>query len=178
MSVSITHDLITVMSDKAEKHVDHSANPPFEYSQITDQIFLGTNACCTVHFDGDLLEAGVRADISMEAERIDAAEGAEYFIWLPTIDHTAPTMQKLRVGTHAIRELIQTGEKVYVHCRNGHGRGPSLVIAYFILLGDDFETAHAKVKAKRPVIHLDDVQVERLKEFRTWCHEHHHQDAE
>ena len=157
---------------------DHSDKPPFEYSQITDQIFLGTNACCLAHFDGDLVAKGVRADISMEAERLDAAQGAEYFLWLPTVDHTAPTMAKLRVGTHAIRELIETGEKVYVHCRNGHGRGPSLVIAYFILLGDDYDTAFAKVKEKRDIIHLDDVQVERLKEFETWCRAHHDQDAE
>ena len=166
------------MPENTNGIADHSANPTFEYNKITEQIYLGTNACCTVHFDNDLLKAGVRADISMEAERIDAADGAEYFLWLPTIDHTAPTMQKLRVGTHAIRELIETGEKVYVHCRNGHGRGPSLVIAYFILLGDDYETAFTKVKEKRPVIHLDDVQVDRLKEFETSCREHHMQDAE
>ncbi len=158
--------------------VDHSSNPPFEYNIIIPQLYLGTNACCTVHFEKDLLTQGVRADISLEAERIDAAHGAEYFLWLPTIDHTAPTMAKLRVGTHVMRELIQNGEKVYVHCRNGHGRGPSLVIAYFILTGDDYETAFNKVKKGRHVIHLEDVQIERLKEFETWTREHHNQDAE
>jgi dual specificity MAP kinase phosphatase len=77
-----------------------------------------------------------------------------------------------------MKELIETGEKVYVHCRNGHGRGPSLVVAYFILRGDDFEIAHAKVKAKRDVIHLNEEQIERLKEFETWCREEHDSAAE
>jgi protein-tyrosine phosphatase len=157
---------------------DHSASPPFEYSVITEQIYLGTNGCCTVHFEKELVEMGVHADISLEQERLDAAEGAEHFLWLPTKDHTAPTMGALRTGTQTMKELIETGEKVYVHCRNGHGRGPTLVIAYFILMGDDYETAHAKVKQKRNVIHLDDVQVERLKEFETWCREEHGNVAE
>ena len=157
---------------------DHGEQPPFEYNRITDSILLGTNGCCVVHFDTSLKDMGVLADISMEAERLDAPEGAQYFLWLPTEDHTAPTMGALRVGTHTMRELVASGEKVYVHCRNGHGRGPSLVIAYFILLGDDYETAFAKGKEKRSVIHLDDVQVERLREFETWCREEHQQDAE
>jgi len=157
---------------------DHSSKPPFEYNFITEQILLGTNACCMVHFDKGLIEMGVTGDISLEEERLDAAQGAEFFLWLPVKDHTPPSMAQLRVGTHTLRELVDSGEKVYVHCRNGHGRGPSLVVAYFILLGDDFETAHAKVKEKRSVIHLDDGQIERLKEFATWCREEHSQDAE
>lgn len=157
---------------------DHGPNPPFEYNRMTDSLFLGTNGCCTVHFEKELLAEGVRADISLEAERLDAAHGAEYFLWLPTQDHTAPTMEKLRVGTHAIRELVDAGEKVYVHCRNGHGRGPTLVVAYFVLLGHDLETAHSMVKEKRSVIHIEDVQMERLKEFETWCRNEHPQDAE
>lgn len=157
---------------------DHSDKPPFEYNLITEQIYLGTNACCVVHFNEGLLKMGVKGDISMELERLDAAQGAEFFLWLPVEDHHAPTMAQLRVGTHTLRELVDSGEKVYVHCRNGHGRGPSLVVAYFILLGDDFDTAHAKVKEKRSVIHLDEGQVARLKEFETWCRKEHEKDAE
>ena len=153
-------------------------HPVFEYSQITDQIFLGTNACCTIHFKKELLDNGVRADVSLEGERIDAAQGADYFLWLPTVDHTGPTITKLSIGVHALRELVEAGEKVYVHCKNGHGRGPSLVIAYFIFLGDDFDTAFKKVKEKRESIHLEGNQEERLKEFETWCENHRKNKSE
>ena len=105
----------------------------------------------------------------MEAERIDAAQGAQYFLWLPTRDHTAPTMKKLRVGTHALRELVDLGEKIYVHCQNGHGRAPTLVAAYFILMGDGVETAIQKVARKRMSIHIEPVQHPRLEEFARWC---------
>ncbi len=157
--------------------IDHSDKPPFEFNQITEKIFLGTNACCTVHFDKSLLGKGIKGDISVELEKLDAAQGAEFFLWLPVEDHHAPTMVQLRVGTHTLRELVDSGEKVYVHCRNGHGRGPSLVIAYFILLGDDYNTAFEKVKTKRPVIHLDEEQVSRLMEFAKWIKEEHVKDA-
>lgn len=148
---------------------DHSKHPKFQYDKITDQIFIGTNACCTMHFKKSLLDKGVRADISMEAERIDAAQGAQYFLWLPTKDHAAPTIKKLRVGTHALRELIDVGEKIYVHCRNGHGRAPTLVAAYFILLGMDVKTAIATIAKKRPSIHIEQVQRKRLEQFERWC---------
>ena len=61
----------------------------FEYSQITPYIFVGTNMCCTVHLDKSLMKKGIRADISLEEERIDAPFGANYYFWLPTKDHTA-----------------------------------------------------------------------------------------
>jgi protein-tyrosine phosphatase len=147
----------------------------FEYNQITENIFLGTNACCTIHFDKELLDKGVRADISMEGEKLDAAEGAEYFLWLPTVDHEAPTVTKLSIGVHMIQELVDAKEKVYVHCKNGHGRGPSLVIAYFIFMGDDFDTAFKKVKEKRESIHLEGNQEEKLREFEVWCASHRKQ---
>lgn len=147
---------------------DHSDHPPFEYSKINDQLFVGTNACCAIHFKKELLDQGVRADISMEAERIDAAAGAEYFLWLPTVDHTAPTMEKLSLGVVAIQELIDAGEKVYVHCRNGHGRGPSLAVAFFITQGLTLEQAIQAVKSKRDSMHLDPEQHKRLEEFETW----------
>lgn len=146
--------------------------PPFEYNQITEHIFLGSNACCTTHFKSALLKKGVVADISMEAERLDAAQGAKYFLWLPTRDHYAPSLEKLRVGAHAMRELHDAKVKMYVHCKNGHGRAPTMVAAYFILMGDTAKDAMAKVKKKRPVIHIEPGQKKRLEQFERWVKKH------
>jgi hypothetical protein len=145
---------------------------PLDYSRITPEIYIGTNACCRTHFNTSLRKMGIRADISLEQERLDAAKGAEYFVWLPTKDKTAPTIQKLRLGAHAIRELVDEGEAVYVHCMNGHGRAPTLVAAYFILMGDSVDEALARIKKKRPQIHLERSQLQRLKEFERWCARH------
>lgn len=148
---------------------DHPVEIPFEYSQITDHIFIGSNACCLTEFDAMLTEHGITADISLEAERLDAAQGAEFFLWLPTIDHHAPTIDALRVGVCTLGELVDSGNSVYVHCRRGHGRAPTLVAAYFISKGSSVEEAIETIKTKRPQIHLEDEQTAQLHAFAKWC---------
>jgi hypothetical protein len=148
------------------------SHQPFEYSQITPQIFIGTNSCCETHFVAKLLRRGVRADISLEAERLDAPFGVTSFLWLPTKDHRAPAMAALRVGAHAIRELVDEGEKIFVHCRKGHGRAPTLVAAYFILMGDAPKAALERIRKARPSMHLRPAQLRRLAEFARWAATH------
>jgi protein-tyrosine phosphatase len=147
------------------QQADHSANPEFEYNQITDLIYIGTNACCITHYSDFLQDKGITVDLSMEGERMDDATGAEYFLWLPTVDHTAPDMKKLRVGVAAMQKWIEMEEKMYVHCRNGHGRAPTMVAAYFISQGMSVDEAIKKIANQRPSIHLEDVQREQLQRF-------------
>lgn len=135
------------------------------YSQITEQIFVGTNACCKMHFDATLLRQGVTADISLESERIDAPWGIKYFLWLPTIDHTAPTMEALALGVQMLRFCIDRGLKVYVHCKNGHGRAPTLVAAYLVSQGMTVAKAIKTIQKQRKEIHVEPVQLARLQQF-------------
>ena len=137
--------------------------PDFQYNQITDHIYLGTNACCVDHFKEDLLEQGITADISLEKEHLDAPYGVDLFLWLPTEDHTPPTPSQLKSGIDMIASLIAQNQKVYVHCKNGHGRAPTLVAAYLMSTGMSMEEALVHIKEKRPVIHLEDSQIAALK---------------
>lgn len=137
----------------------------FEYSQITSQIFVGANFCCQTHFDQELLSQGITADVSLEEEQIDSPLGVSYFLWLPVKDETAPTQKQLKVGVDFLAEIIKLGEKVYVHCRNGHGRSPTLVAAYFVSLGMEVDEAIEKIKASRPEAHLVLGQIEALRTF-------------
>lgn len=137
----------------------------FEYSKINNHLFVGTNFCCTTHFNDELTKMGVNADISLEETATDNPEGVKYFLWLPTKDLHAPTEQQLLVGSVTIDLLIETGAKVYVHCENGHGRAPTLAIAYFISQNKSVQEAIDIVKSKRPEIHLTKEQLEALKLF-------------
>ena len=141
-------------------------HPEFEYNQIDDHIWIGTNKCCEIGFDKELSDQGFTADISLEEERLDAAQGAEYFLWLPTKDHMPPTQEKLRVGVDTLKSLIAENVRIYVHCKNGHGRAPSLVTAYYISQGMSVEEAIKKIQDKRSVIHLDQSQLDALDEFK------------
>lgn len=137
-----------------------------EVSQITPSVYVGTNACCTVHYKVKLIEQGILHDVSLEGERIDAPFGAETFLWLPTEDHAAPTTMDLRLGVDYVTDVLAQGGKVYVHCKNGHGRAPTLVAAWFIATqGKTVEEAIAEVKAKRPETHIEPAQVDALKRF-------------
>ncbi len=136
-----------------------------EYNQITPNIYIGTNMCCRTHFEEELLEQGITADISLEEEKLDAPFGVKFYLWLPTKDHTPPNPEQLRLGIRFIEELIKMDKKVYVHCKHGHGRAPTLVAAYLISRGKTVEGAVALIKEKRPATHLQDAQLEALKVF-------------
>lgn len=139
-------------------------HPRFEYSQITEQIFVGTNMCCGIH-TADLQHLGLDADIDLEEERSEAPPKVGVYLWLPVKDLSAPTHTQLEIGVAAIDKIVREGKKVYVHCKNGHGRGPTLVAAYFIFKGMKLEEAVAKIKEKRPEIHLEEVQIKALKDY-------------
>ena len=137
-----------------------------DFNQITDQIFIGTNFCCMEHFDERLLKLGVTTNISLEAIKTDSPFGVKAYAWLPVEDHFSLTEYQFRVGTAVLEKAIENGEKIYVHCQNGHGRAPALVAAYFMKskkIGP--EEAVQKIKEKRPEIHLEETQWEGLRRF-------------
>ncbi len=149
---------------KLSNMADHKQ---IDYNYIIDGIYIGTNQCCETHFAEKLLKEGITADISLEENRIDAPFGVEFYIWLPVKDHTAPSEDQLDFGVRALKELVRLGKKVYVHCKNGHGRANTLVAAYLILKGMSPEEAENFVKKQRPVTHLRDVQKEALVTYAT-----------
>lgn len=137
-----------------------------EYNYITDGIFIGTNFCCQAHFDDRLVREGIEADLSLEAERVDTPFGVDYYLWLPVRDHTAPTQEQLQIGVTFLTTLVSLKKKIYVHCKNGHGRAPTLVAAYLIRqrnvgLNDVIEF----VARKRTGVHLHNTQIAALREF-------------
>lgn len=135
-----------------------------EFSQITPNIFLGTNLCCAVHAD-KLKAIHVSIDINLEVERPEEPPEIESYLWLPVVDGQAPSLYQVSIGVAAMKNTINQGKNVYVHCKNGHGRSPTLVIAYLISMGMIQEEAFQLVKSKRPEIHLHEVQIETLRQF-------------
>lgn len=138
----------------------------FQFNQITDLIYLGTNLCCNnlTHMR-ILLDHKIKADIDLEEGRQEETLGVETYLWLPVIDKQAPSRTQLKVGVAVLENLIKDGKKVYVHCKNGHGRSPTLVAAYYVSQGLGVDDAISKVREKRPEIHLEKVQIAALKGY-------------
>jgi len=143
----------------------HQGKPVFEYNKITEYLYVGTNQCCTNHFNKTLIKKGIKADISLEEIRVDKPFGVKYYLWLPTKDHKSPSLEQLFCGASFIKNLADKKIKVYVHCMNGHGRAPILAAAYFILNGKSAESAISLIKKKRKKIHPNKHQIKRLTDF-------------
>jgi len=137
----------------------------FEYSQITDQIYIGTSFDYPGHKSEKLLQEGINAAISLEIERSKSPLGFEFYSRIPVEDQQSPTRDQFKLGVVIIDTLVEMGKKIYIHCRAGQGRSPVLVAAYFISKGMSFEKAINKIRAKRPIINLEKIQIEGLKEY-------------
>ncbi|MBI3109848.1 dual specificity protein phosphatase family protein [Candidatus Daviesbacteria bacterium] len=138
----------------------------FQLNQITDLIYLGTNLCCTTmpHLKV-LFDLGIKADIDLEEERQEQTPNIDTYLWLPVKDHSAPTQEQLDTGVAVIDSLVKNQKKVYIHCKNGHGRSPTILAAYFINQGKTVEEAIRMIKEKRAEIHLEEVQIQVLLNF-------------
>lgn len=138
-----------------------------DYNEITDGIYIGTNQCCQADFDEHLLKVhSITVDISLEGERLDAPFGAEWYVWIPVENKTAPTHDQLAFGVEVLEKSVSLGRKIYVHCKNGHGRAPTLVAAYLIkTAGKNPQEAEELIRSKRPSVHLEEVQKDALKVF-------------
>jgi hypothetical protein len=142
--------------------------PTLKRSQITADLFLGSQ----YNLVGlkKLKAMGVTGIVNMRMNPIykdDRYEGFHY-LHLPTIDNTPPALDVLIRGANFIDSEIKAGGKVYVHCRQGLGRGPTMAIAYLISTGLTFEDAFALVKKVRSFIDPRATQIARLKELQAY----------
>lgn len=145
----------------------HINNLPFSYSKITRYIYIGTNKCCKEkEFVKELLKKGIRADISLERERIDSPFGVKFYLWLPTKEHKPPSVEQLLAGSCFLKSLTDQKIKVYVHCEHGHSRSLTFVASFFMLTQKmTAKQAISFVKKKRPEVHINPVQKKALQSF-------------
>jgi len=122
--------------------------------------------CCQAHFDKSLLRKKIKANISLEEKRLDQPFGVDYYLWLPTKDHRAPTLKQLEVGVAFLQKLVRQKVKCYVHCQRGHGRAPTLVAAFLVSEGMNVYEAFTLIKKKRPDIHPNKRQIAVVKKFK------------
>lgn len=143
----------------------HPSNPELDYNYIIDGIYIGTNQCCVMGLADVLKKEGITADISLEENRLDAPFGVDVYLWIPVVDHEAPTQEQLSFGAESIERLIAQERKIYIHCKNGHGRAPTLVSAYLIRKGYEPQKAIEFIASKRKGVHTHKPQEEALQKY-------------
>lgn len=145
----------------------HPDDLPFGYSQITKYLYIGTNKCCAEKkFVKELLKKGIRADISLERERIDSPFGVKFYLWLPTQEHKPLSVEQLLAGGCFLKSLTDQKIKTYIHCEHGHSRSLTFVACFLILTQRmNIKEAINFVKEKRPQVHINPIQKKALEKF-------------
>lgn len=144
--------------------------PVWRYCCVTPELSIGGQ----VNAAGWrwLARQGITADLNLRSEFDDAAHGIapDAYLWLPTPDDHAPTLCQLNSGVTFIRQVIEQGGKVYVHCASGVGRAPTMAAAYLISTGMGVEEALDLIRRVRPFIKLTPPQLALLEQFADLVH--------
>jgi len=143
--------------------------PLLSFSRVTDQLYVGPQ----FRKSGKraLESRGIHACVNMRIEKDDAARGLalKHYLYLPTIDDEAPSIEHLDQGVAFIRNVVQSGGKVYIHCGAGVGRAPSMAAAYLMAEGDSLDNALARIRKVRPFINITPPQLQQLKIYEQRC---------
>lgn len=139
--------------------------PTLKRSVITPNLYLGGQ----YHIKSIVLlkKLGITGIVSMRMRDVSNRDLLKEFhlLHLPTPDRHAPSLEQLQEGAAFINKEIKNNGKVYIHCRAGEGRGPTMALAYLIYSGMTFDDAFALVKKTRTFISPTPPQIERLREF-------------
>jgi Dual specificity phosphatase, catalytic domain len=143
-----------------------TGQPSYHFGWVTPAILLGGQPIRRVW--PSLLKQGITAVINLRYEYNYASDVAELplnYLYLPTVDNTAPSLEHLIDGVRFITQHIARGEKIYIHCWEGLGRSPTLVAAYLVSNGMTTDEAWATIRNVRPFIRPTGSQKARLEEF-------------
>ena len=158
--------VLDYMYDNAHRII--TGLPRLNRSQINAHLLLGSQ----YNLLGlqKLKALGVTAIVNMRVHNTydDAAHEGIKYLHLPTVDNTPPPLDVLIKGADFMDKQIKNGGIVYVHCRQGLGRGPTMAMAYLIKTGLTFADAYAVVRSVRIFINPRPGQIQRLKELEAY----------
>lgn len=142
--------------------------PRLKRCQVTAHLFLGSQ----YNKLGlqKLRALGVTAIVNMREHAVysKSVHAGIKYLHLPTVDNTPPPLEVLIKGAAFIDDEIKRNGVVYVHCRQGLGRGPTMAMAYLIKIGLTYEAAYERVKKVRIFINPRPGQIKMLKELQVY----------
>ena len=139
--------------------------PYLAHSQITPLIFVGPQL--NQAGAAKVQEEGIVASVNMRIEHDDAAFGEDlpHYCYVPLIDDDAPSMAQIQQGVAFITEQVAQNHPVYIHCKGGIGRAPTMAACYFISTGMTLEESIALIEKTRPYINVMPIQLMQLKRY-------------
>jgi hypothetical protein len=134
-------------------------------SRVDDLLFVG-GEFTPIQWP-DLSTLGIRAVLSLQAEREDQFDGSPpaRALRLPVEDFHPPTIAQLREAVAFIESCRADGLPVLIHCHAGVGRASLTASAYLMTRGLSHADAFETVRRVRPIVALNAIQLERLIEW-------------
>eukprot|EP01038_Epipyxis_sp_PR26KG_P016527 gene16527-22560_t len=106
------------------------------WTKVDDTVILGCAPVGLLGYPAQLYQLGVRGVVNMCDEYSGPLADYERLgikqLHLPTIDHFEPKLVDIQDAVKFIKQYQSNGDKVYVHCKAGHGRGASIALAWMI----------------------------------------------
>jgi predicted protein tyrosine phosphatase len=139
--------------------------PIHSVSQVTPQLHVGGQYR---RRGWPRLQArGITAVVNLRIEFDDqaAAIAPDRYLYLPTVDDHAPSLEHLEAGAAFVERETARGGAVYVHCGSGVGRAPTVAAAYLVRTGLSPAQAWEVIRQARPFIRPTAVQIEQLERF-------------
>jgi protein-tyrosine phosphatase len=116
-----------------------------------------------------LARAGVThaIDLRRHEDAISVTIWPEYVFThsYPLKEYDAPDIAELREVSSDVASLIAQGEVVYVHCRAGVQRAPTVACAVLIQMGWSLADAYRVVSSRRAVTAMSEGQLAVLRQF-------------
>lgn len=141
--------------------------PLWMFSKITPGVFVGGQP--GAYLFEQLISRGFSGVINLRYEFNYAMEmpAAELeYKYIPVVDNEAPRLDQLACGVEFINAHLAQKGKVYIHCWEGLGRGPTMAAAYLVACGNcTAEQAWAKIRKIRPFIRPVQKQIECIHQF-------------
>jgi predicted protein tyrosine phosphatase len=139
--------------------------PTMKYSQITPKIYVGPQYRERGKRTLEKLEINWSINLRIEFDDSVAGIALKNHSHIPVVDGRPPSLEQLADGVTFIHRAIVEGGKVYIHCRGGVGRAPTMAAAYFISRGFTTDEAVELIRRVRPYIEIKPIQMEQLRHF-------------
>jgi atypical dual specificity phosphatase len=127
------------------------------WTTVDDTVILGTAPLDILNHPQQLQEHGVRGVVNMcneyEGPKASYARLGITQLHLPVADHFEPGLDYMKEAVKFIAQHKARGDKAYVHCKAGHGRGASIALCWMIYSNPDqsAKDLNAVLHAKRHV---------------------------
>ncbi len=128
------------------------------FDQMTPQIWMGGAPT----YDRDyefLLDVGVNAVVDVREEREDDRDLYRQndidYLKLKVLDVMVPSPEQMDEGSAFIRQHVENGDTVFIHCAKGRGRSATMLAAYLMRYeGLTYDEARQLMLSKRPLVNL------------------------